>query len=425
MRLLSIALAVSALALVIAPADAEASRFVRFGVQDDAWLAAGPGDLWDRLAELDQLGVEIYRFTLRWDQVARRRPADARDPNDPAYEWAFPDAVIKGLRAHGIAPMVTIWGTPKWANGRRSANWAPKSKWSLAAFAHAAAQRYRREVNHWTIWSEPNKPRWFRPVSARRYTALLNAAYFAIKSADRAAKVAGGVTGPRGGRGGISPVDFIRSMGRYRARLNAYAHHPYALNPRQTPWAGECGHCETITMASLERLIREVRHAFGNKRIWLTEYGYQTDPPDRWLGVSYPKQVSYMSEAARRVYLAPYVDFLIHFMVKDDTDPGGWQSGFRTATGRKKPSYHAWSLPITQASRHALRTVVWGQVRDRAGRQPYRLQQWRKGGWRWVGGKRWTDARGYYRRVVRAGPGSRIRIFSFEDRTYSPVVTIR
>ena len=71
------------------------------------------------------------------------------------------------------------------------------------------------------------------------------------------------------------------------ARLDAYAHHPYPLTRLETPWTGACGHCETITMASLERLLREVSRAFGaQKRIWLTEYGYQTNPPDRALGVS-------------------------------------------------------------------------------------------------------------------------------------------
>jgi hypothetical protein len=237
--------------------------------------------------------------------------------------------------------------------------------------------------------------------------------------------VAGGVTGPRGGSGGMSPVDFIRGMGRSRARLDAYAHNPYPLSRRQTPWKGGCGHCETITMASLERLIREVRRAFGNKRIWLTEYGYQTNPPDRLLGVSYRTQVRYMSEAARRVYRAPFVDFLIHFMVRDDTSRGGWQSGFRTTTGRRKPSDRTWALPLAQVSRRGLRTVAWGQVRDRTGRQPYRLQQWRNEDWHWVGPKRWTDARGFYRRVLRAGPRSRLRVFSFLDRTYSGIVDVR
>lgn len=370
-RLLLVAL----VALIAAPA-ADASRYVRFGVQDDAWLAAGPGDFWGRLAELDRMGVEVYRFTLRWDRVAKQKPANGRDPSDPAYNWEFADAVVRGLRAHGITPMLTIWGTPRWASGGRSANWAPRSKWSLAAFAHAAAKRYRSEVHHWTIWNEPNKARWFRPVSARTYTKLLNVSYAAIKSADRRDKVAGGVTGPRAS-GGISPVDFIRAMDRHRAKLDAYAHNPYPSSRRETPWRGGCAWCETITMANLERLIREVRRAFGPKRIWLTEYGYQTNPPDRWLGVSYATQARYVGEAARRVYLAPYVDFLIHFMVLDDTKPGGWQSGFRTASGVKKPSHAAWRLPIAQASRTGVRTAVWGQVRDRTGRQPYRLQQFR------------------------------------------------
>jgi hypothetical protein len=411
-------------ALIAAPA-ADASRFVRFGVQDDAWLAAGPGSFQERLAELDRMGVEVYRFTLRWDRVAKRKPANGRNPNDPAYDWEFADAVVRGLRAHGITPMLTIWGTPRWANGGRSANWSPRSKWWLAGFAHAAAKRYRSEVRLWMLWNEPNKPQWLRPSSPRVYTTLLNAVYPAIKAANPRAKVAGGVTGPRGGRNGVSPVDWIRAMRRHRAKLDAYAHNPYPSSPRETPWLGGCVMCKTITMADLERLIGEVRRAFGPKRIWLTEYGYQTNPPERWLGVSYAKQAEYVGEAARRVYLAPYVDFLIHFMVVDDTDPGGWQSGFRTATGAKKPSYRAWLLPIAQGSRRGLRTVVWGQVRDRSGRQPYRLQQSRNGRWHWVGSRRWTDARGYYRRVVRAERGSKLRIFSFRDEAFSHPVRVR
>ena len=49
---------------------------------------------------------------------------------------------------------------------------------------------------------------------------------------------------------------------------------------RETPWGPECVNCKTITMADLERLEREVVRAFGHKPIWLTEYGYQTNPPD-------------------------------------------------------------------------------------------------------------------------------------------------
>jgi hypothetical protein len=80
-------------AVLAAPADA--SRSALYGVQDDAWLAAGSGDLSSRLTELQRLGVDVYRFTLRWDQVEKR---------DNAYDWTWPDSAVRGLRAHGTRP---------------------------------------------------------------------------------------------------------------------------------------------------------------------------------------------------------------------------------------------------------------------------------------------------------------------------------
>jgi len=413
----ALALIALVLALVLLPGTAEASRSAQFGVQDDAWLAAGPGDLPSRLAELKRLGADVYRFTLRWDQVAKTR--SSRD-------WRWPDSVIRGLHARGIAPVVTIWGTPKWANGGRGPNYAPSSTSSLAAFARTAATRYRAQVRHWVIWNEPNQIRWLRPVSARTYTRLLNASYAAIKRASPGAKVAGGVTAPRGNAGGENPVNWIRAMHQYGARLDAYAHHPYPTRPRQeTPWSGGCSWCKTITMADLDRLIGEVSRNFPGKRIWLTEYGYQTNPPDKWLGVSLANQATYTSAAALRAYQAPYVDMLIHFMVRDDSDPGGWQSGLRKLSGQAKPSYNAFRLPLAQVSRNGTRTSVWGQVRPRSGRQPYRLEVWSGAQWSPLGAQQLTDSRGVFSRVVPAGQGAKLRVWSPRDRAYSPPLVVR
>ena len=390
---------------------------MRYGVQDDAWLTSGPGTFDERLAELRELGVDVYRFTLRWDQIEARRGT---------YDWSWPDAVVDGLRANGIAPVLTIWGTPSWANGGRTPNYAPRSKWALASFAKAAATRYRAQARHWLIWNEPNQRRWLRPTSARTYTGLLNVSYAAIKRANPQARVAGGVTAPRGNVGGQNPVDWIRAMRRYRAKLDAYAHHPYPAKPGiETPWSGGCTWCKTITMADLDRLIREVQAAFPGKRIWLTEYGYQTNPPERWLGVSPARQAMYASAASLRAFQAPLVDMLIHFMVQDDARLEGWQSGFRRLDGTAKPSYNSFKLPLAQVSRHDARTVVWGQVRPRGGRQPYRLQQWRNGGWRWVGSKRLTGPRGFWRRTVRAPRSSKLRVWSPRDGLYSPSFSVR
>jgi hypothetical protein len=334
--------------------------------------------------------------------------------------------VVKGLRAHGIAPVLTIWGTPRWANRGRSPNYAPRSKWALASFAKAAAIRYRAQARHWLIWNEPNQRRWLRPTSALTYTRLLNVSYAAIKRVNPRARIAGGVTAPRGNAGGWNPVNWIRAMRRYHAKLDAYAHNPYPTRPRQeTPWSGGCPWCKTIGMADLDRLIREVRANFPRKRIWLTEYGYQTNPPDRWLGVSPARQAAYAGAASLRAYQAPLVDMLIHFMVQDDGRTAGWQSGLRRVTGVAKPAYNAYKLPLAQVSRRGTRTVLWGQVRPRSGRQPYRLQQRRNGRWHWVGSKRLTAPRGFFARTVRAGKGSQLRLWSPRDGVFSPPLRIR
>jgi hypothetical protein len=413
-RILLLAGAVAALLGFAQPADA--SPFVRYGLQDDAWLVYGPGTLEERIEELDRIGVELVRFTINWHEVEKVRGQ---------RRWGSADSLLEGLRDHGIAPVVTLYGTPRWANGGRSANWAPTSGSTFAAFASAAAKRYPW-VKLWLVWNEPNQRRWLRPATPRTYvTKLLNPAFGAIHRATRGAKVGGGVTAPRGSTAGVSPVAWIRGMGAAGARLDAYAHNPYPLRPRETPWTGGCAHCETITMATLERLQREVSRAFGSgKRIWLTEYGYQTDPPDRLHGVSKTLQARYVGEAAHRAFLARNVDMLIHYLYKDEPDTGRWQSGFVASGGSVKLSYRAAQLPLAQASRTGLRTVLWGQVRSGSGRQGYVLQQFRSGGWRSVGGLRQTSPRGFLSRSVRAGGGAIFRLWHPSGGVVSPLLRV-
>src|SRR5215204_2871499 len=114
-RLVSILVLAAACAAVFAPATPAASG-VRFGIQDDAWLAQGPGTLNQRLDRLQHLGVDVVRFTIHWNQIAPRRPLRALSANDPAYRWELVDPALRGLASRGIQPLVTLYGTPSWAN---------------------------------------------------------------------------------------------------------------------------------------------------------------------------------------------------------------------------------------------------------------------------------------------------------------------
>jgi polysaccharide biosynthesis protein PslG len=185
---ITVTFALLALAL---PAGASASPYVRYGVQDDAWLRSGPGTLESRLERLESLGVKLVRLNVLWSDVESTRGR---------YDWSGYDPIIEGLHERGIEPVLTLYSTPAWANGQRGTNWAPTSGATFAAFARHAAKRYPY-VRRWLVWNEPNQRRWLRPTTPEIYVKqLLNPAYAAIHKARPGALVAGGVTAPRPAR---------------------------------------------------------------------------------------------------------------------------------------------------------------------------------------------------------------------------------
>ena len=409
MRVLLAALTLCALVAFGAPA-AQGSSGVRFGVQDDSWLVHGAGTLDDRLDRLESLGVDVVRFNLHWDRIEAVRG----EPN-----WEESDLVLNGLHDRGIPAVVGLVGSPRWANGGRTANFAPGAA-SFAAFARAAASQYPW-VNQWLVWNEPNQARWLRPTTPAVYVRqLLNPAYKAIHAVNPRAKVGGGVTAPRGSTAGVSPVAWIRGMRAAGALLDAYAHHPYPSTSRESPFStGACKYCTTITMATLERLLSEVGRAFGPKRIWLTEYGYQTGA----YGVTQQRQAELIGQSGMRVQKAPRVDMLIHYLVKDEPAAARFQSGLFQNSGRPKLAALAFPFPIAQAGRSGANLVLWGQIRPRTGAQTYRVQVRTGGAWRFSGGFRQTSARGFFSTAVAVKAGASVRIFSPDDAAYS--ITIR
>jgi hypothetical protein len=302
MKLAVLAALAAAVVTLLLPAGSQASPYIRYGVQDDAYLSAGPL-LRSRLDTLDRMGAKLVRYTVDWRQIARKKPRRAVNPNDPAYEWTNADAVLKGLHAHGIGVIVALLGTPAWANGGRGANGVPTSKFSLSAFALAVADRYPW-VRLWEIWNEPNLRSFLNPNSPKLYVQrLLDPTYAVLKQERFSNRIAGGATSPRPTPSGLSPVAFMRGMRAAHAHLDAYSHHPYPVTRGERPNGfarGVCRYCKgVLTLANLPLLLKEVRRDFGPRRIWLTEYGYQTNPPDR-SGVSRSVQARYVAEAALR-----------------------------------------------------------------------------------------------------------------------------
>jgi len=413
-RRLAIVCAVLAAVAVGVPALAPAAPALLGGAGPEHQPGVVGDPHLERATQLHDMGAEIVRVTLDWRRIESR---------EGTFDWEREDATLDALRAQGITPILVLWGTPGWANGGRAANVPPGSAADFAEFAQEAATRYSW-VRRWIIWNEPNQRRWLVPASPVLYvTRLLNPAGAAIKSVIPSATIAGGATAPRGGKGGTSPVDFIRGMGRAGARLDAYAHHPHPLSPAESPFKGGCDHCTTISMANLERLLTETRRAFGRTRIWLTELGYQTNPPDKILGVRWGTQARDVAEAQRRAYLAPRVDVLIQYLVRDEQSTAAWQSGLETASGRPKPAMQSFTLPLVQVSRRGATTRVWGQVRPGDGARPYMLERFVGGSWTQVAQAQ-TTARGFLTRAVRATHGDRLRLVDPSTGMASPTLVV-
>ena len=136
MRWLRLMLAIVAAAIAVSPAMG-----AQMALQDDQLPNLSGAALEQRLDLLQSTGTTITRVDILWGFVAPTRPADASDPGDPAYDWARYDAIIKGLRARDITPILDFAWTPKWETPSGDRNAAPRTA-DGAAFAAAIARRY-------------------------------------------------------------------------------------------------------------------------------------------------------------------------------------------------------------------------------------------------------------------------------------------
>jgi Cellulase (glycosyl hydrolase family 5) len=379
-RRLALILALSLVAAAVAAsasrdADSAAKRSTAgpmlVGFYDDAQVY---GNTTWAFTQLRALRAGIVRATLDWSQVARRRPVRPTDPADPAYNWTAVDRVVDEADRRNIRVMLAIYGTPRWAG--RARNRVPRRAADLRNFANAAARRYSGTyivkegenepertlppVRHWLAWNEPNNPVFLRPqwrMVQRRWR--VQAAYdyakicSAIRSGVHSTRLAGqrvgcGVTGPRGNdaprskRPSTSPLLFMTWLRRAGLRrMDAYAHHPYYGHRTERPTT-KSRSPKAVTMGNIRDLTRRVNRLWGRRtRVWITEYGYQTNPPDRLFGVSYRNQARYMQQAMRMAKATRRIDVFVWFLIRDEGRLSGWQSGVFTRRGARKPSFRA------------------------------------------------------------------------------------
>jgi hypothetical protein len=164
-------------------------------------------------------------------------------------------------------------------------------------------------------------------------------------------KVACGVTGPKGNdapatrRASVDPLTFLTQAHKYGMKtFDVYAHHPYAdIGLRESPTYIPSGKQKRrIQLGNINTLLKLISQYYGGKHLWITEYGYQTNPPDKVFGVTYATQAKWLTQSYDIARKNPRIDMMLWFLVRDEPALGGWQSGLATTTGKHKPSWNAY-----------------------------------------------------------------------------------
>lgn len=453
--LMRLALIPALLVALLVPSTASASPSQLSIMQDDAVFLGTPGKDPDAaLAEAKALGVDMVRTFVVWRTVALSpdagSPPDGLDLGDPAnYDWTIYDRFVERARAHGLkvfltlAPPIPDWASeepsvcPHFTGGYRkfgqSCHWRPRPRMYFQ-LAKAAARRYAGRVDLWSLYNEPNLEHYLYPqlatvgrnksvdLAAVRYRELWFEGWKAIAQYDPANRdrVLFGETAAIS-----SPMDTLYAAlcldeeGRpFRGRMKrlhqcirprklpigGIAHHPYNNFGRGSVFTKSFTK-DSLALAYSNRISRLMRTAERRGRIprgrqiYMTEFGFQTNPPDRKRGQSLRSHARSINEADRLFFADRRVAAVAQFELYDAPEPRGddvYNTGLRLIDGRLKPAWAAYRIPITVSRLGRGQVEVWGLVRPAEGPVAVRVQVLRGGTWTTVATPR-TNASGYFR----------------------------
>jgi hypothetical protein len=360
---------------------------------------------------------------------------DPKDPEDyPLENWRKYDNLVRQATARGMSVILTpTTPTPAWAgdcttSDRRALCVNRPSAREFGFFAAALARRYSGSfpdpenpgrtlprVSRWSFLNEPNLGAWLTPQYSRvkgRTVAtgvkiardLLTAGLSALRSGGHASDAlyiaetapVGGTSGSlatrknpprtflqglfcltsRGGRLIDSRIGCFRKYAQFK--ITGISHHPYTLGAGAPPFA-RAGKND-ISIGFLSRLTSVLRQAAKQRRIpraaanriYLTEFGYQTNPPDDNFGVSWARQAEYLNLADYIGYTTKQVRGVAQYELYDDPAKASFNTGLRTCRSEcdeiKKPSYAAYRTPLYVVRSGRRNVRVWGWVRPAAGR---------------------------------------------------------
>lgn len=455
----AIPLAALAVLLLMPAARAGASASQVTLMQDDPQILFTSDER--RIKTLDEmkaLGADVVKFRLDWASVApspnkKTKPANFSGDDPADYNpdvWGVYDRTVSAIIDRGMTPYVLLGGrAPAWASGKTRVT-RPKAG-EFAKFVQAVGTRYSGtykkdplaqplpRVRVYSVWNEVNlkfwlAPQWSHgtPISPKIYRDLVRGAHNGlVNSGHGSDQLLLGELLPfaRSGEEGhekVRPIEFLRELACVDSKYHPYkgkaakdrgctnfkkvpgtglAYHPYTLPggpdvKNENKDDASIGELDRVVHA-LDKLGRAHRIA-KNLPIWNTEFGYQSDPPDKFQ-TPIKKIPGFLAESEWFSYRNPRVVSYAQYPLVDDklTDGGsGFQSGLRTHDGKKKDKvYDGFKKPFYVDLRTSKVVEVFGGVRGAGAGQKVRVDSKLKGkSWKKLGTAT-LGPQGYFDRV--------------------------
>ena len=328
-------------------------------------------------------------------------------------------------------------------------------------------------VNMWSLWNEPNQGGWLSPQWEKRdgqtvpaspalfrklhqagYQGLVAAGHRVDNSIILLAETAPLGLDDKTGKSPMRPKQFLREvfciqpdgtpysgaaakardcgdLAKGPLQANGYAHHPYTKNVAPTQ---RDPHPDAVTMANiselgalLDEMAAKTNAVSPGLQLFMTEYGFETNPPDPFSGVAPALQAKYNTLGEYIAWANPRIASQAQFLLADvapvrgrqANSKGYWftyQSGLFYQRGQPKPAAYAYSFPfvatplgVDQVS-GAPAFNLWGQMRFIANGAAEAAQiQWHpkdgSAGWLNVGDPVAIDHFGYFN-TTRVAPAA-------------------
>ncbi len=298
--------------------------------------------------------------------------------------------MIETAKQRGWKVLISLSSpVPKWATEDRSDTVKRPIPAEFQKFATATARRFGGPTVLWSIWNEPNLPRYLQPqvvggkrVGGRIYRDLFLAGRDGIRAGGQTtAPVLFGELAPVGGAGDGRqyPLTFLRdalclsSKDKFdrscaRLTLDGVAMHPYQFT-------GGKLNKNDVTYRVLSRLVSALDKAAKAKAInakvpvYYTEFGIQSYP-DKVFGVSPQRQYEIRARVERDAYANSRIrGFSQYLLTDDDPSVASRRACSTRAASRSRPSTRFRltldAKPTARAKRKRL--SLWGLVRPATG----------------------------------------------------------